>query len=231
MSAPTLAASWMWGSVQRFTLNVTGELRAGAQLAQVTLPVAAVCSIYFQAQIEESTAPAGEIAVFTLNLNQGLGRITVPRQISFRQQPAPLSPIELTLPFVPLASLQADIQAIGTGFGVGEFMRLACYLQLAPVSRIPQDAAPDMGFGMALPGEADGQDDDMYEELDDHNPELVDAMREAQEEAAPFPSLEVTEEHASRYARHRLRPAPIEADEHGRALRRRMRNWNGRGGR
>lgn len=172
-----IAPSFTWGSSAR-VISTLANLSQSAQLAQVTLPEPAVCSLYFQTRITRSNNLAATIKVFTLNLLQGIGRVTVPRQISFASQPAISQPIEFTLPFVPLHALQVNVSQVAVGLStLADELETETYLVLAPLTRVAAATAKDaMRFGMALPGEADSLDDDMRDELEAEAPTVAEIM-------------------------------------------------------
>jgi len=176
------APSHMWGSSGELLLNTDGQGKATIQLAQVTLPRPAVCSVYFQAKFIEDSAAGGFIQNLTLNLYTGIGRITIPRTVTFANQPAGLSPLEFTLPFVPLHALQADVAAVAQSLG-GGFFRVQVQLLLAPISHIPQNDQP-LNFGMAVPGEADQMDDSLREDLEHDAPDKS-AIMEVEDDEDP----------------------------------------------
>jgi hypothetical protein len=180
MTTPNTAVNptWTWGSSGKISLslNLGGQFQNSTQLAQVSLPEPAVCSIYFQATVLLSDPSISQIGSLTLNLSQGLGRVTIPRQISFAGQPANNAPIEWTIPFIPLHALQADVTAnmIGNGAGTAE---IQLYLVLSPLTRIPQKIQ-QLQFGMATPGEADAADDELLENLEEEAPTVTQIMSE-----------------------------------------------------
>jgi hypothetical protein len=146
-----------------------------AQLAQVTLPEPAVCSLYFQATARITNPDVTSVGEFTLNLNQGIGRVTIPRQVSFAGQPSSQSPLEFTMPFVPLHALNVDVEATADfrDFNGGE-IDITIYLLVSPITRIPM--AGKMEFGMSLPGEADALDDELRTDLEDESPTTQEVM-------------------------------------------------------
>ncbi len=184
----TIAPSFTWGSSAK-CISTLSNLSASAQLAQVSLPEPAVCTLYFQTTITRSTNSAATIKVFTLNLLQGIGRVTVPRQISFAAQPALSQPIEFTLPWVPLHALQVNVSQVCNGLSVAtDELETETYLVLAPLTRIAIPKSEQMKFGMALPGEADSLDDDMRDELEAEAPTVAEIMgREMTGEIEPEP--------------------------------------------
>lgn len=193
-SQNNIAPSFTWGSSANL-ISVKDGVSVSAQLAAVNLPEPTVCTLYFQTRIVRDTTPAGAtIQVFTLNLFQGIGRVTVPRQISFAAQPAKSQPIEFTIPFVPVHALQVNIsQVAGNIPGIGSWeLETETYLVLAPLTRIAEPKAEakaaEMKFGMAMPGEADSLDDDMRDELEAEAPTVAEIMaRETTGEIEPEP--------------------------------------------
>jgi hypothetical protein len=185
MSAPKTAVSpsWTWGSSA--AVEVTNATAPGppptnarvvtSQLAQISLPEPAVCSIYFQASVESNFID-DVVTVLTLNLAEGIGRVTVPRQISFLAQPAPGAPLEHTIPFVPVHALNVDIQVnVRLNNPAGSLVRVQTYFVLSPLTRIPQQIQK-LQFGMALPGEADDLDDELRGELEAEGPSVAAMM-------------------------------------------------------
>ena len=175
-SPKSIVPSWTWGSSTRL-ISLDNNPSPSAQLAAVTLPEPAVCSLYFQISIvTPSTDPFAAIAAFTLNLLQGVGRVVVPRQISFDSQPAVGMPIEFTIPFVPLHALQVNVEQVCHDIVLSP-IETETYLVLSPLTRIAADKVKDaMVFGMALPGEADSLDNDLLEELETEGPTVNQVM-------------------------------------------------------
>lgn len=167
--------SWTWGSSARISMSPTLGSTISAQLAQVTLPEPAVCTLYFQAIASITNPDVTSVGEFTLNLNQGIGRVTIPRQVSFAGQPSSQSPLEWTMPFVPLHALNVDVEATADfrDFNGGE-IDIQIYLLVAPITRIPM--AGKMEFGMSLPGEADALDDELRTDLEDETPTTQEIM-------------------------------------------------------
>lgn len=227
--------TWTWGSSASITLSRQLGVSSSQQLAQIQLPEPAVCSVYFQVSMVRNTDPANiSVQAFVLNLAQGLGRVTIPRQIAFDSQPSDLGPLEYTIPFLPMHALQVDCAAFmntldpNTDGEIG----LQIYLVVAPITRIPQQIQK-LQFGMALPGEADAMDDELRENLEAESPTVAEIMsREAHErvhgvegegeaeeahdepEAAPAWMLDLVDSLAQRLGR-----APTRA-ELGRAVQR-----------
>jgi hypothetical protein len=193
-----VSPSWTWGSSAtiNFDLSQPGTtVLNSAQLAQVSLPEPAVCSIYIQAGFLTNN-PGNVIRTFTLNLTEGVGRVAVPRQITFQFQPALNAPLEFTLPFVPVHALQVNAEATLDVLSEEptDTAALEMYFVLSPLTRIPQQIQK-LQFGMAMPGEADDLDDELSGELEAEGPSVVEAMREGRqnvdgsspEEVDPYP--------------------------------------------
>lgn len=177
MSNPTQTAinpTWTWGSSAAFTLSPEVGFSTSLQLAQVTLPEPAVCSIYFQASVRFNDPTLASIGTFSLLLSQGLGRVTIPRSIDFAGQPSEGSDLEWTIPFIPLHALQAQVECVGD-LKTGGQLDVQVYLVLAPITRIPQQIQK-LQFGMALPGEADALDDELLENLEGEAPSVAEIM-------------------------------------------------------
>jgi hypothetical protein len=194
-SKNNISPSLTWGSSAKLISTANG-VSVGAQLAAVNLPEPTVCTLYFQSRVTRDSTPVGtgQVNVFTLNLYQGVGRVTIPRQISFASQPTMQQPIEFTLPWVPLQALQVDISQTVSGIPAitGGTVETETYLVLAPITRIAQSPKEaQMQFGMAMPGEADSLDDDMRDELEAEAPTVAEIMgREMTGEIEPEPEPE-----------------------------------------
>lgn len=178
--------TWTWGSSAQLRLSRTFSGAAevantSAQLAQISLPEPAVCSLYLQASASFTSPQFTSVATFTINLNQGLGRVTVPRTIDFAGQPAEGAPLEFTLPFLPFHALNVDVSATAN-FDPdipNTEIEINIFLIVAPITRIPQKIQ-QLQFGMALPGEADALDDELRENLEEDTPTVQAIMgREA----------------------------------------------------
>jgi hypothetical protein len=170
--------TWTWGSSAAITLSRQLGVSSSQQLAQIQLPEPAVCSLYFQVTMVRNTDPSNiSVQTFVINLSQGLGRVTIPRQIAFDSQPSDLGPLEFTIPFLPMHALQVDCTAFmqtldpNTAGEIG----LQIYLVVSPITRIPQKIQK-LQFGMALPGEADAMDDELRENLEAESPTVAEIM-------------------------------------------------------
>ena len=228
--------TWTWGSSASITLSRQLGVSSSQQLAQIQLPEPAVCSLYFQVTMVRNTDPSNiSVQTFVLNLAQGLGRVTIPRQIAFDSQPSDLAPLEFTVPFVPMHALQVDCTAFmqtldpNTNGEIG----LQIYLVVSPITRIPQKIQK-LQFGMAMPGEADALDDELRENLEGESPTVAQIMgqeahervhgvdgeteletaEQEQPEAAPAWMMDLVDALSKRLGR-----APTR-DELGRAVRR-----------
>lgn len=175
MTQTAVNPTWTWGSSGNLQLSPQLGSKVSTQLAQVTLPEPAVCSLYFQATAQITLADVTSVGVFTLNLSQGLGRVTIPRQVSFAGQPSDQGPLEWTMPFIPLHALQVDVEATGDFRSEGGQIDIQIYLVISPITRIPQKIQK-LQFGMALPGEADAMDDELRENLEDETPTVSEIM-------------------------------------------------------
>lgn len=208
------------------------------QLAQVQLPEPAVCSIYLQATLVSTFDPADTVQAFTLNLTEGIGRVAVPRQMSFIGQPAIGAPLELTIPFIPLHALQVNITAVGLFTSGTPEIVIETYLILSPLTRIAEPEQK-LDFGMATAGEADSLDDEMREELQAEAPSVEQMMREeagetleggeGDDDDEPEPSWQMRLARAltERYGR---TPTPLEFRRAVRQLRSRQSRRRGRFG-
>lgn len=172
--------TWTWGSVQRIHIESASGgpavfvRQTSVQLMQVTLPEPAVCSVYFQAVLRSSD-PANNLAQFNINLNEGVGRVTVIRDLTYLSQPALNSPLEVTLPFVPVHALNVDVSAIANIAVPNSSVDIEITMVLSPLTRIPQKEQK-LTFGMALPGEADDLDDELREDLEAEGPTAQQAV-------------------------------------------------------
>jgi hypothetical protein len=199
-----IPGSWTWGSSCR-VISYDDLLTASQQLAAVTLPEPAIVSIYFQVSIvrrNDAPAPAlqSTIRSFTINLAEGIGRVTIPRQISFDAQPADDAPIEFTIPFLPVHALQVNVQQMTQNVGAAPpppadpyFLETECYMVLAPLTRIAAPPEAPQEFGMALPGEADSLDDDLLDELEAEAPSVAEMMVGDRLGTEPVPEVELVE--------------------------------------
>jgi hypothetical protein len=173
-AAGVISPTWTWGSssLLHFDNSLPNDL--SDQLAQISLPEPAVCSIYFQATFRPSNPADVRVGTLTINLSAGVGRVTVPRQVSFSGQPASGAPLEFTMPFVPVHALQVDVEC--TAFFTNPASAdLQMYLLVTPITRIPQKIQ-QLQFGMATPGEADSLDDELRENLEDESPSVAQIL-------------------------------------------------------
>jgi hypothetical protein len=195
MTTPTksvanpIPQSWTWGSSVR-VLSVDNTISPSLQLGAVTLPEPAVCSLYFQVTITRaSTDPLAAVRAYTLNLLQGVGRVTIPRQITFDAQPAVGAPIEFTLAFMPLHALQVNVQQLCQNI-VASPMETECYLVLSPLHRVAAAPAEQgMTFGMDLPGEADELDHELVQELEEDCPTVAAVMAAGDDDSVAEPEI------------------------------------------
>jgi hypothetical protein len=173
--------TWTWGSSASLEIinplgGAGGVPTNSAQLAQVTLPEPAVCSLYMQATVRSDNPAQHTVGEFTMNLIQGVGRVAVPRTITFSGQPSVDGPLEWTMPFVMLHSLQVDITATGEfADAMAGQLDLQVYFIISPITRIPQKVQ-ELKFGMQLPGEADALDDELREDLEEESPTTQEVM-------------------------------------------------------
>lgn len=185
-SPSNVSPSWTWGSSGTITFDLTGEpgqaVAASVQLAQISLPEPAVCSCYVQASFFATVPRDDYINILTVNLLEGIGRVTVPRQISFQNQPSNRGPLEFTLPFLPVHALQVNVEAVlnHSSEDPTNQARVELFFVLAPLTRIPQKLQ-QLQFGMALPGEADDLDDELRGELEAEGPTVAAMMGEGRQ--------------------------------------------------
>jgi len=175
-----ISPTWTWGSSATVNVDTTstfGLVKTSQQLAQVSLPEPAVCSVYIQASLRVTDPLADTIGFFTLNLNQGLGRTTIPRQISFAGQPAINAPLEFTLPFLPMHTLNVDavVTAFKNSVDPTNIIAVDVFMVVSPITRIPQQIQK-LQFGMAVPGEADDLDDELRQDLEAEGPTAAQAV-------------------------------------------------------
>jgi hypothetical protein len=177
-----VSPTWTWGSTQTIHIeSVSGGPAVfvasnSGQLMQVSLPEPAVCSIYFQANLKASS-PLNNLAQFSINLNEGVGRVTVIRDLTFLSQPALNAPLEVTLPFVPVHALNVDVSAIANIGAPNSSVDIEITMVLSPLTRIPQKEQK-LSFGMAMPGEADDLDDELLQDLEAEGPSAAEAVAE-----------------------------------------------------
>jgi hypothetical protein len=177
--------SWTWGSSARLRIDRTTAFgpppnsvrTVSAQLMQVSLPEPAVCSVYLQAVASSRYPLNDKVQSITLNFNEGIGRVTVPRQITYPLQPAPGAPLEVTLAWVPVHALNVDVtlNVLLQEEEDDSEVEVEIYMILSPLTRIPQKEQ-QLAFGMALPGEADSLDDDLRDELETEGPTAQQAV-------------------------------------------------------
>jgi len=183
----------LWGSSTPLQIiGVTPTSGVSAQVADVRMPEPLTCAVYFQA---EFTGGAGTVQALTLNLHAGLGRTTVNRSLSFLGQPAPGNGLELTIPFLPMVNLLADVVVLGFAApGSPEVVNgfpaftLTLTLQAAPLNRA-HFAQEMKSFGMSLPGEADELDNELERDLEPSVP-----AREIITTAEPSPGNRLIEQ-------------------------------------
>ena len=172
-----LALTRMWGATSTLSFTDTAPQEGVTlQLADIRIPEPVTASIYFEAQRE---GQAGTVQALTLDLLLGLGRTNVKRTTTFLFQPTFGAPILFALPLQPVVSVQAIVTARGFVSTGGNKVDVVCTIQVAPITRINYQSE-GLKFGMALPGEADGMDDAMHEDLEEEAPGELDVMRAAQ---------------------------------------------------
>lgn len=170
-----VSPSWTWGSSARLEMGASKPNVQSTQLAQVSLPEPAVCTLYIQAAMDTNLPNAARVGTFTLNLTEGVGRVAVPRQISFNAQPSINGPLEFTREFVPVHSLQVDVSCTAQFDDPAALLNIQMYFVLSPLTRIPQQIQK-LQFGMGLPGEADDLDDELRAELETEGPTVAQMM-------------------------------------------------------
>jgi hypothetical protein len=157
------------------------------------MPEPCVASIFFQAELQVPPTLTYAIQFLTLTLNIGLGRVTVQRQVTWNGVPRLGVPIVYTIPFVPVTQILATVSGGGQSFA-SEPAQVLCTAEVAPISRFPMTNS--LTFGMAKPGEADGADEELFEDLESHSPDEADVMRAAQDEG--HDPTEALEQHEGR---------------------------------
>lgn len=224
-----LALTRMWGSTTKIAFDPTGAQQSQPrQVADVRLPMACACTIYFQAEVTSQPTVTGVVNSLELEMTIGLGRVTTTRKIAFAGVPNPGAQFELTLPFVPLATLMATLTGTGTSFTPGEDYEITITMMVTPVGILEIKAEP-LEFGMATPGEADDIDEDLRDELEPDAPspeDVAEETYEAEEVEVYRPrrkrQLEVPvelERYIVRLSRRLGRPATLgDLDERRRAL-------------
>lgn len=165
-----LALTRMWGSTTKIGFDPTGKASQAKQVADVRLPMACACTVYFMAEVTSQPAVTGVVNSLELEMTIGLGRVTVTRKLAFAGVPNPGAPFELTLPFVPIATLMATLSGNGTSFTPGEDYEITVTMMVTPIGILEIKSEP-LEFGMATPGEVDEIDEDLRDELEpDGNP-------------------------------------------------------------
>jgi hypothetical protein len=178
------AQSFLWGQSARMRLEFGTAV--SQQVLQVSLPSPAVCAIYLR--VEQETPPGfGNIHLFTAQFTIGLGRTNIRRTLVWPNAPAPGAPIEFVIPMQPVGALQLDCTLEGVALPE-IFVNVGA--ELAPITHISPSAKPPLKFGMALPGEAEGVDDDAFDELEEYDPDLVEQLRQMRESGEEMPSME-----------------------------------------
>jgi hypothetical protein len=178
----SLLLTKMWGSSNqlRFT-NASAANLDSQQLADVRLPEPAVCSIAFQSRI---TSGSGLVSVLNLELILGLGRTVMTEVVTFGAQPSAGAPLNFLRPSQPLSSLQVRVFGFGSSDNPDDLI-LTNTIQVGPFTRINYKSDP-LTFGMAQPGEADGLDDALRDDLEGESPTVQQIMQgEAGENAFP----------------------------------------------
>jgi hypothetical protein len=171
----------MWGSNTTLSFPVSGSVvdLPDTQLIDAPMPEPCVASLFFQAEVTAPPSLTYAISYLTLSLTIGLGRVSVNRQITWNGVPRLGVPIVFTIPFLPVVQILATVRGGGQSFA-SEPATVLCTAEVAPIGRFPM--ANSLTFGMAKPGEADGADDELLDELEPHSPDEVDIMRAAQDE-------------------------------------------------
>jgi len=193
----------MWGSNTILSFPVSGSVvqLPPVQLIDAPMPEPCTATILFQAEVTAPPSLLYAISYLTLNLTIGLGRVSVNRQYTWNGTPRIGVPIIFTLPFVPVVQLLATVQGGGQSFG-GEPATVLCSAQVSPIGRFP--LSNSLTFGMAKPGEADGLDDELLDDLEAHSPDEADVMRAAQDEGHD-PSDMLEHEHEQQHPDRRAR--------------------------
>jgi hypothetical protein len=203
-SGDQLLLTKMWGSSNqlRFTSASAANLDS-QQLADIRFPEPAVCSIFLQSSI---TSGSGAVSVLNFELIVGLGRTVTTRVFTYPAQPVIGIALDVIVPQQPISSLQARVFGFGTSFVVGQELVVTNVIEVAPFTRIDYKSDP-LTFGMAEPGEADGLDDDLRDELEAEAPTVREMLYNEQAQVA---GLQVQG--------YELEPAPEPRDDQARAL-------------
>jgi hypothetical protein len=170
----------MWGSNATLVFPINGSAVdvPDIQLIDAPMPEPCVASIFFQAEVLAPPTLTYAISYLTLTMQIGSGRVTVQRQETWNGTPRVGVPIVFTIPFIPVTSFLATVRGGGNSFA-SEELKVLCTAQVAPISRYP--VTNSLSFGMAKPGEADGADEELFEDLEAHSPDEADVMRAAQD--------------------------------------------------
>lgn len=176
-----LALTRMWGSTTKIAFDPSGaQASQPRQVADVRLPMACACSVFFMAEITSQPTVTGVINSLELEMTIGLGRVTTTRKLAFAGVPNPGAQFELTLPFVPLATLMATLSGNGTSFTPGEAYEVTITMMVTPIGILEIKSEP-LEFAMATPGEADDIDEDLRDELEPDAPSPEDVAEETYE--------------------------------------------------
>jgi hypothetical protein len=186
-----LALTRMWGASGKLVFPGPAVVDSVTlQLADIRFPEPVSATISF---IAHRAGGPGTVQALTLELLLGLGRTNVTRPATFNLQPTFGVPIVYLIEMQAVVSVQGRV--IGSGFSAGAVAaEVDCTLQASPITRIQYEREA-LKFGMALPGEADGMDDAMREDLEEYAPEEAAIMRERQAQGRhPFEDDEEDEE-------------------------------------
>lgn len=203
-SGDQLLLTKMWGSSNqlRFT-SASASNTDSQQLADIRFPEPAVCSIFLQSAILSGT---GTIGVINYELIVGLGRTVTTRILTYPAQPTPGIALDVIVPQQPISSLQVRVFGTGSSSVVGQDYIVQNVIEVAPFTRLDYRKDP-LTFGMAEPGEADGLDDDLRDELEAEAPTVREMLYTEQAQVSGLVPYELEPE-----------PEPEPRDEQARTL-------------
>lgn len=173
-----LALTRMWGSTTKIAFDPTGAQQSQPkQVADVRLPMACACTVFFMAEVTSQPTVAGVVNSLELEMTIGLGRVTTTRKLAFAGVPNPGAQFEVTLPFVPLATLMATLTGTGTSFTPGSDYEITITMMVTPIGILKIEAEP-LEFGMSTPGEAEDLDESLRDELEPDAPSPEEVAEE-----------------------------------------------------
>lgn len=184
-----LALTRMWGATGKLSLPPAASPAVTLQLNDIRFPEPVSATISF---IAHRAGGPGVVQSLTLELLLGLGRTNVKRTATFNLQPTFNVPIVYVIEMQPVVSVQGLVLGFGFSSDPQVLAEVDCTLQASPITRIQYEREA-LKFGMALPGEADGFDDSLREDLEEFAPDQAEIMR--QQQAAGYHPTDPEEEY------------------------------------